>query len=179
MTTETEIYRMLPKTKDLLEADIEKRKKEVVDISKQGADLWEGDQWHSTAYREQQQKKDIAIRFLQMIDRLNGRIETLKKPIQNDKIEIGHMVKVKLMDDVEIARAGIPFSIIHVFSKEDVNYLKGEFDDIREMIVSNESPLGQTLIGLKRGDKATYLDNQRLQILSDEDAINASSLFER
>lgn len=179
MATESETYRMLPKTITLLEADIEKRRNEVIDISKQGADLWEGDQWHSTAYREQQQKKELAIRFLQMIDQKNGKIEPLSKPSQNDYVEVGHMVKIRLLDDIDAVEARIPFSMIHVLTKEDAQYLGAEFDNIREMIVSSETPIAQVLLGLKRGDNATYLNNQRLQVLKDEDAISASSFFER
>lgn len=178
MTTESETYKMLPKTITLLEADIEKRRTEVVDISKQGADLWEGDQWHSTAYREQQQKKELAIRFLQLIDQKKGKIEPLSKPSQNDCVEIGHMVKVRLLDDIDIVEAGLSFSVIHVLAKEDAQYLGGKFDNIREMIVSSETPIAKVLIGLRRGDNATYLNNQRLQILNCDDAISISSFFE-
>ena len=179
MAAESETYRMLPKTITLLEADIEKRRTEVLDISKQGADLWEGDQWHSTAYREQQQKKELAIRFLQLIDQKKGKIEPLSKPLQNDYVEIGHMVKVKLLDDIDVAQAGIPFSTIHVLTKEDAQYLGEEFDNVKEMIVSSETPIAKALLGLKRGDDATYLNGQRLHVLNDEDAISGSSLFER
>ncbi len=179
MTTESETYRMLPKTITLLETDIEKRRNEVIDISKQSADLWEGDQWHSTAYREQQQKKELAIRFLQMIDQKKGKIEPLSKPSQNNHVEVGHMVKIRLLDDIDVVEARIPFTIIHVLTKEDAQYLGAELDNIREMIVSSETPIAQALFGLKRGDNATYLKDQRLQILTGEDAISASSFFER
>jgi len=179
MTAESETYRMLPKTITLLEADIEKRRTEVLDISKQGADLWEGDQWHSTAYREQQQKKELAIRYLQLIDQKKGKIEPLSKPSQNDHVEVGHMVKVKLLDDTDVVEAGLPFSLIHVLTKEDAQYLGSEFDNIREMIVSSETPIAKVLLGLRRGDNATYLNDQRLQVLKDDDAISTSSFFEK
>jgi len=68
VTPESPTYLMLPSTKRLLEEDIKKRRNELADISKQGAELWEGDQWHSSAYRDQQIRKELAIRFLQLID---------------------------------------------------------------------------------------------------------------
>lgn len=179
MTPESETYRVLPKTKRLLEGDIEKRRNEVMDISKQGADLWEGDQWHSTAYREQQLKKELAIRFLQLIDQKGGKIEVMTRPTQNDQIEVGHMVKVNLLDDIDIVQAGVLFSVIHLLTKEDAQYLGSEFDNLKEMVVSNESPIGKVLLGLRRGDVTTYLNNQRLQVLELEDAISVSSLFDK
>lgn len=177
MTAESQTYLMLPGTKKLLEEDIKKRRDELIDISKQGAELWEGDQWHSSAYRDQQVRKEFAIRFLQLIDQKGGRIEVLSKPTQNDHVEIGHMVKVKLLDDIDIVEAKIPFSRIHVLTKEDAQYLGSKFDNMSEMIVSSESPLGGALIGLRRGDSATYLNKQRLQVLKEEGAISVSSLF--
>lgn len=179
MSTEVKNYSMLPDTKRLLEEDIEKRRDELANISKQGADLWEGDQWHSSAYRDQQVRKELAIRFLQLIDEKGGRIDILSKPTQHDCVEIGHMVKVKLLDDIDVIEAKLPFSVIHVLTKEDAQYLGSEFDNVREMIVSSESPIGKTLIGKKRGDIANYVNNLRLQVLNEEDAITTSSLFEK
>ena len=176
---ETEIYCMLPQTKHLLEQDIEERRSEVADISRQGAELWEGDQWHSKGFREQQRKKELAIRFLQMIDQKSGRIEVLDKPKQNDHIEVGHMAKIKLLDDPDVIEANISHSTIHILSSEDALYLGKLFDNLSEMIVSLESPIGSALLGKKRGEIATYLDRNRLQILNDEDAITASNLFDK
>jgi transcription elongation GreA/GreB family factor len=179
MTAESKTYLMLPNTKRLLEEDIQKRRDELVDISKQGADLWEGDQWHSSAYRDQQVRKEFAIRFLQLIDQKGGRIEVLSKPVQDDIVEIGHMVKAKLLDDPDVIEAKIPFSVIHVLTKEDVQYLGGLFDNLSEMIVSLESPIGSALQGKKRGEVTTYLQRNRLQVLDSEDAIKASNLFDK
>jgi len=173
---ETGIYRMLPQTKQLLEEDIRKRKSEVVDISKEGAGLWEGDQWHSTGYREQQRKRELAIRFLQMIDGKGGRIEVLHKPEQNVHIEVGHMAKIRLLDDPDIIEARISNSIVHVLTEEDVLYLSHLFDNLNEMIVSQESPIGGALLGRMRGETATYLQGNRLQVLESEDAIRVSNL---
>lgn len=178
MSPESQTYSMLPATKKLLEEDIKRRRGELSDISKQGAELWEGDQWHSTAYREQQLKKELAIRYLQLIDQKGGKIEPLIKPQQNDFIEIGHMVKVSLPDDIDVIEAKIPFSVVHVLTKEDAQYLGGNYDNLSEMIASSESPLGKTLIGLRRGDQKIYINRQRLEVLDTEDAISVSSLFE-
>lgn len=178
MTPESPTYLMLPSTKRLLEEDIKKRRNELADISKQGAELWEGDQWHSSAYRDQQIRKELAIRFLQLIDQKGGRIEVLSKPAQTDHIEIGHMVKVELLDDIDVIEAKIPFSVIHILTKEDAQYLRSNFDNLNEMVVSNESPLGGALMGLRRGGKSSYLNRQRLEVLDTEDAISVSSLFE-
>ncbi|MFH1407952.1 MAG: hypothetical protein ABIG91_02850 [Patescibacteria group bacterium] len=180
MKSESEVYRMLPKTKKILEADIERRRSEVREISLRGAAIaGDGDGWHSTTYRAQQVQKEVAIRYMQLVDQKGGSIEVLTKPLQNESVEIGHMVKVNLLDHLEIIEAKIPFSVIHILSKEDAQYLDKEFDNIKEMIVSNKSPIGKVLLGLKRGDNTTYLDNQRLQVLKDEDAISVSSLFEK
>jgi len=176
---ETEIYRMLPQTKQLLEKDIRKRRSEVVDISKEGAGLWEGDQWHSTGYREQQRKRELAIRLLQMIDEKSGKIEVLHKPKQDNHIEVGHMAKIKLLDDPDIIEAGISNSIVHILTKEDVLYLGQLFDNLGEMIVSQESPIGGALLGRMRGEVATYLQGNRLQVLESKDAIRVSNLFNR
>lgn len=179
MVQESETYRMLPRTKTLLEADIEKRRRELAEISKEGASLWEGDQWHSTAYRQQQQKKELAIRFLQLIDQKGGKIEELAKPEQNDHVEVGHMVKVKLLNDKAVQTAGVPFSLIHVLTKEDAQYLRGEFDNVVEMVVSTDSPMGKGLLGLRRGEVKIYLQEQKLQVIDTEDAISVSYLFEK
>jgi transcription elongation GreA/GreB family factor len=170
---------MLSRSKELLEEDIKRRRSELTGISKEGADLWEGDQWHSTAYRDQQVRKEFAIRFLQLIDEKDGRIEVLSKPNQNNIVEIGHMVKVELLDDFDVVEAKIPFSVIHVLTKEDVQYLGQTFDGIVEMVVSQESPIGQSIIGLKRGDQSIYLKTQRLRVLDTDDAIEISNLFEK
>jgi len=170
---------ILPRTKQLLEEDIIRRRGEVAEISKQGAGIWEGDQWHSTGYREQQRKLEVAIRFLQLIDQEGGKIEVLLKPTQTDHVEVGHMVKVNLLDDQDIIEAKIPFSIVHVLTKEDVQYLGSLFDNVSEIIVSHESPLGHALIGLRRGECSSYLQKQRLQVLDIEDAIRISNLFDK
>ncbi|MFH1407947.1 MAG: hypothetical protein ABIG91_02825 [Patescibacteria group bacterium] len=178
MTPEAKIYHILPRTKQLLQEDIKNRKEEATEISKEGADLWEGDQWHSTAYREQQNRKEIAIRYLQLID--NGTIfENLSKPKQVEHVEIGHMIKVKLLDDPDAIEARVPYTLIHIFTHFDSKYLDSQFDGVSEIIVSNETPIGKALIGRERGDKTTYLQNLRLEILNSEDAIQISSLFEK
>lgn len=178
MTPESKIVYILPRTKELLKEDIKERKNSAKDISKEGANLWEGDQWHSTTYREQQNRKEIAIRYLQLIDK--GEIfEDLPQPGQTKTIEVGHMVKAKLLDDQEIINAKIPFTLIHIFSSYDSRYLSTLFDDLNEMIVSDETPIGKALLGKQRGDKTTYLEKQRIEILESEDAIQISSLFDK
>jgi len=176
---EIEVYRMLPQTKQLLENDIQRKRDELASISREGAGLWEGDQWHSTTYREQQRQKELAIRLLQMIDQKGGKIEVLDKPKQNDHIEVGHMAKIKLLDDPDVIEAKIPHSTIHVLSSEDALYLGKLFDNLNEMIVSLESPIGVALLGKKRGEIAIYLEKNKLQVLNDEDAIIASNLFDK
>ncbi len=175
---EIEIYHMLPRTKQLLEDDILRRRAELSDISQQGAEIWEGDQWHSTTYREQQRRRELAIRLLQLIDQKSGKIDVLNKPRQNNQIELGHMAKVMLLDDPDVLEVGIPYSLIHVLSSEDVLYLGQLFDNIREMVVSQESPIGNALLGRGRNEIATYLQVNRLKILGDKDAIKTSYLFD-
>ncbi len=170
---------MLPQTKKLLEEDIRRRRSEVDDISKTGAGLWEGDQWHSTAYREQQCQKELAIRLLQMIDSKNGKIEEIPRPLQNTLVEVGHMVKISLLDDPDIIAAGIQSSLVHVLTIEDAFYLGGSFDNLKEMIVSPVSPIGSALLGKKREEIGTYLQSNRFQVLGDKDAIRISNLFDK
>mgnify|MGYP001565000190 CR=1 FL=1 len=174
----TEIYRMLPRTKSLLGEDIKKRRSTVADISREGAGLWEGDQWHSTTYREQQRQRELAIRHLLMIEQKGGKIEALPKPSQNTQIEVGHMVKISLLDDPDIKEAEISFSLVHVLTTEDAFYLGKLFDNVKEMVVSHVSSIGSTLLGRKRGEIVTYLPGNRLQVLGDEDAIRVSNLFD-
>jgi len=178
MSPESKIYLILPRTKELLKEDVNIRREEARKISKEGANLWEGDQWHSTTYRQQQLRKEIAIRYLQLID--NGAIfENLEKPKQVESVEVGHMVKVNFLDDEEIKAAKIPFTRVHIFTKFDSQYLQGQFDDINEILVSNESPIGKALINRKRGEKIIYLKGLRLEILDSKDSIETSSLFEK
>jgi len=138
MSVESGIRYLLPRTRELLEKDIQSRREKATSISRQGTDIWEGDQWHSSAYRTQQNRKEVAILFLQLIDR-GLRLENLPKPTQTDHVQIGHMVKVRLLDDPEIAQAAIPYSIVHVLTKEDSQYLGPLFDGLHEMIVSHET----------------------------------------
>lgn len=178
-----EICYMLPKTRVAFDKDLESRQKRVITISQTGADLWEGDQWHSTTYREQQSEKERAIRHLQMLTPKLGILETLPKPQQNDTVEVGHMVKVKLPNDPEIAKAGVEHTLVHVLAPDDFVYLGDAFDGIQEMIIPFTSPLAKALIGLKRGEKGLYYmegkgkEEARVQVLDIEDAIALSSLF--
>jgi transcription elongation GreA/GreB family factor len=176
---ENVVFRMLPRTKQLLEDDIDKRREELKNISGQGADIWEGDQWHSTTYREQQRMRELAIRYLQMIDSEEGRIEELSEPTQNEHVEVGHMVKVELLDDEDVIEQKVPYSLIHVLTKEDVQYLGKDFDNVTEMVISADSPVGKTLLGLRRGDTKTYVEDRRLHVLDEDDAISTSSLFKK
>ena len=84
-----------------------------------------------------------------------------------------------MLDDIDAVEAKLPFSTIHVLTKEDAQYLGGEYDNISEMVVSAESPLGKELLGLRRGDTKEYFQNQRLQVMDTEDAITPSYLFDR
>ena len=170
---------MLPVTKKLLEQDIERRRSAVVDITKQGASIWEGDQWHSTTFREQQRQRELAIRFLQMIDQKSGKIEVIHKPEQNTYIELGHMAKVKLLDDSEMIEARIPYSLVHILTSEDVLYIGKLFGNLNEIVVSYSSPIGGALLGKRRGEVTTYLQGSRIEVLDDIDAIEASNLFKR
>jgi hypothetical protein len=170
---------VLPRTKKLLDSDLIAREQDIRNTTTQGASAFgDGDGWHSTTYRELERQKVVGIYYLLALKEKAGVIEILQKPSQNDQVEIGHMVKAKLFNDPVVVEAGVPYSIIHILPELDVKYLHNEFDGIEKIIVSNESPIGKALIGLKRGEKTEYLSNQILQIMDDDDAIRASSLFD-
>jgi transcription elongation GreA/GreB family factor len=170
-------YYMLPKTATLLKENVERKRAGLKNMSGKGAEIWEGDQWHSTSYREHERQKELAMRLLQRVD-IEDRIDILPRPIQSDIIEIGHMVQVVLPDDEEVVRAGIPWALIHILTPLDAQYISPLFNNLGEMVISNESPLGKTLIGQKRGSIATYRPNQKLQVLDTPEAIMVSNLFE-
>jgi hypothetical protein len=177
---EPETYRMLPKTAELLKEDIAVRRKELDNVSQQGNEIWSGgDQWHSTTFKNQQQRQEVTMLFLQLATRKEGKTEVLQKPSQTETVEIGHMIKVKLPDDQDIIEAGVEHSLIHLLSEDDAHYLGPLFDGLREMVAADISPLGKALTGLRRGMTAKYLKDSRLQVLDTEDAIQVSNLFDR
>lgn len=175
--TQIETNRMLLQTKTLLLADINRRYAVAEAISISGAGIWEGDQWHSTTYREQQREKMVALCVLGMVASKSINIEIISPPEQNDHVETGHMVKARLPDDLDFLESKVPFIVIHILTSTDAIYF-GKEDDPAEMVISDQSPLGKALLGMRSGESRIYIGNNQVRILNEEDSIAISSYFE-
>ena len=171
---------VLPVTITLAETDLQQKQAALDAISLTGNDFWGGggDQWHGTGYREQQRQKDLAEVHRNEAEKLFKSLVVMDRPTQDIRVQLGHSVQVRFMDDEELLEAGVVFTTVHLMSSPDRILLGSRFDNMNEMIVSKETPIGKGLLSRTRGDIATYGRGMRAQILDLQEAIRVSYLFD-
>jgi hypothetical protein len=123
-----------------------------------------------------------------------GAREVLSVPNQFNSVQVGHVVRVKLIGDPYMK--GVASTKIHLVTSADKKALDIYFKDKEEqlqtyddgknqMIVSSSTSLGKVLIGRKKGDRGYYEGindydekvNYRFEIIDAEDSINVTPLF--
>lgn len=164
---------MLSSTKDKLAVKVQSLRQKLRDLEVSSADAHSGDAWHSSSYRilitEQDSVRAMLMQEMESLDNA----EIISVPTQTDVVEIGHVVKVKFLDDEEFS----PKQTIrvHILGSRDTQFI--DTDDQHSIVISAKSPIGKSLLGHQRGDEVTYLDGLRARLVSTEDAIEVSGYF--
>lgn len=171
---------VLPITISLAETDLQQKQVALDAISLTGNDFWGGggDQWHGTGYREQQRQKDLAEVYRNEAEKLLKSLVVMDRPIQDIRVQLGHSVQVRFLDDDDLLEAGIISTVVHLMSSPDRILLGSRFDNMREMIVSTETSIGKGLLMKERGDITTYGRGMRAEILDFHNSICVSYLFD-
>jgi transcription elongation GreA/GreB family factor len=157
-----------------LKEQIESQSEEVRNTKKAAGDaMGDGDGWHSSAGRIlfATQMTQTAL-LLRKMEKLEGAVEIIKNPENNEIVSVGHSVNATLEFPLEPGGPKDPEvenTTFHLLGSTDVSVLSGlkildenniqrSITEPEEMIISNISPMGMALLGKKIGDIA-LLDN--------------------
>lgn len=164
---------MLAKTKEKLEMKVALLREKLKELEQSSVDAHSGDAWHSSSYRiliaEQDSARAMLIQEAQALDNA----EVITFPLQNEVIELGHVVQIQFLDDDEFD----PRKLInvHILGPRDTQFIHNSSEN--DIVVSNKSPLGRSLIGHRRSEEVTYLPGLRAKILAGKNAIEVSGFF--
>lgn len=180
---------MLPWTIKMLKAqEADFRAKKISHLTASGQESDDGDADDSEFFRLAHAESQIAEFLEKTSTSLLAGANELQRPGQNVTVQLGHMVKVRLLDDPDAVDLGIKETIIHLLSTADAQVLNkvlandSRFTDrVSQLIVSIDSPLGQALVGRERGETFTYQGGHeefRARVLRGNEAIEATYFFD-
>lgn len=180
---------MLPWTIKMLRHQEEAyREKKVNHLVASGQEANDGDADDSEFFRLAHAESQVAEFLEKTSASLLAGASELQRPEQNMTVELGHMVKVRLLDDPDAVDMGIKETVIHLLSTGDAQILSKVLisdqrfvDRVSQLIVSIDSPLGKALLGRTRGETFFYQGGHeqfRARVLNVEDAINATYFFD-
>lgn len=147
--------RLTPKGRKLLqqrEINLRQKFEDATLVYGNAAGFGDGDGYHDETANLLEGEVRKSRGFLETIRKLLRQSEELRPPKQFEKIELGHRIGVELLDDEDIK------GIVHVtiLSFGDSRVLSEEFDQTSEILVSDKSPLGSSLLGKKVREETKY-----------------------
>lgn len=185
---------LLPISIKILHDDIADTKTQAAAAKRGGMDDMGGDAYHDETFLSAENAYHTITIIGKYISDSLGTGELLERPVQFDTIQIGHVVKVRFLNDPDIDKDSIV--TIHLvssgdkkalssYAKSDITF-KSKYDNgLSSMIISVDTVLGQSLQTRKRGDRGVYegLDeignakNYRFIVETSDDAIETTPLF--
>lgn len=153
------------KSKSLFLCLEENYKNEVSKISKELSETYAnatGDGYHDETVQLFEREKQNAQLRLQRISDLLRTAEVQEEPAQFETVELGHSVRVNLLDDPD---ANEPVEVT-ILTSANLQVFENEFDMEKKLLVSDKSPLGGALIGSKVDQVVPYNGRFRAEIKS-------------
>lgn len=144
----------------LLKKEIELNKQLVSKTLEYGkaAGFGDGDGYHDETANMLEGEVRKAKSLLTAVRTLLENSRELDPPKHFSQVELGHRVGVELLDDEDVQG----LAHVTILSSGDAMVLTEKFDQISEILVSEKSPLGRTLLEKRVGDEARYGINRVL-----------------
>ena len=149
---------MFKATKEVIEAKIDKIRHDIKEVGLQlrdlgkDGDLFDEPLMHQLHIQREQLDRELAVLKGHLIN--SGDILREDSFIQMDRVEIGHEVEVEITYSDQSTESLSVTTGTHLDQRflADSEY----FDGDTKVIISDSSPLGQSIIGNKAGEEVKY-----------------------
>lgn len=171
-----EINLIMPQSFTLIKDKIATLEDKLAEIRlKKGEFGKDGDPWDDPVLYDIEREEKILMKSISDMKFSLNQSEAITIPNQISTITLGHRIRLKLLDDEYSPQEGLHITLV---SEDDALVLSNRlgFDEEKNIIVSKSTPLGNSILGAKKGDTVRYNTGEEVMRAKIEN-IEISPLF--